>query len=69
MVIYEVYNAFEENTRYTITEINQKLKRIFKVFGIPFDGRGCASLIRLYFECEKDDQGRNRGWMLFTREF
>ena len=69
MVKCEVYKAFNENTRYTVAEINEKLKTIYRVFGIPYDGRGCAGSIDLYFEVREDNQSRDRGWMLLKRRY
>jgi len=65
----EVYEGFKEETRYTTTEINQKLKRIFDRYGIQYDRRGCANLIKLYFYVKEDNLSRNRGWKLLSRRY
>lgn len=64
-----VYKSFKVNTRYTCSEINDKLWAIFDRFGIKYKKSGCSHFIGLYFNIERNNITQNRGWMLLSRKY
>lgn len=64
-----VYKVFKANTRYTRSEINDKLWAIFDRFGIKSKKSGCSHYIGLYFNIKQDNITQNRGWMLLSRKY
>ncbi len=64
-----IYKEFKENTRYTSSEINDKLWAIFNRFDIPCKKSGCSHYIGLYFHTTQDNQTQSRGWMLLSRRY
>lgn len=63
-VFAAVHNAFKEGQWYSVTDINSKLAEIYRTFNIRFDGRGMADKICIYYDAEKREHRRKKGYML-----
>lgn len=66
-VVAAVHNAFTEGQWYSIADINAKLQEIYRTFKILFDRRGMADKICIYYDAEKREHGRKKGYLLKSK--
>lgn len=63
-VLVAVHKQFKEYRWYSTREINSKLRKIYQLFKVPCDKRGIADKISLYYEAERANYAKARGWKL-----
>ena len=66
-VVAAVHNAFTEGQWYSIADINAKLQEIYRTFKIPYNRRGMADKIGIYYDVEKREHRKKRGYLLKSR--
>ena len=66
-VVTAVHNAFNEGQWYSIADINAKLAQIYGTFKIPYSRRGMSEKICIYYEAERREHNRRKGYLLKSR--